>query len=40
MRTRAVRVGHVNYGQLAYLLVDLWINGPLGFGYRAGARLT
>ena len=33
-------VGHVNYGHLGNCLADLWINGPLGLGYRAGARLT
>ena len=34
------RVGHVNYGQLGNRLANLWINGPLGLGYRAGARLS
>ena len=33
-------VGHVSYGQLGNRLVNLWINGPPGLGYRAGARLT
>ena len=33
-------VGHVNYGHLGNCLANLWINGPLGLGYRAGARLT
>ena len=34
------RVGHVNYGQLGNRVANLWIHGPLGLGYRAGARLT
>ena len=34
------RVGHVNYGQLGNRLVNLWINGPLGLGWRVGGRLS
>ena len=34
------RVGHVNYGQLGNRVANLWIDSPLGLGYRAGARLT
>ena len=34
------RVGHVNYGQLGNRVANLWIDSPLGLGYRVGARLT
>ena len=30
----------MNYGQLGNRLANLWINDPLGLGYRAGAHLT
>ena len=30
----------MNYGHLGNCLANLWIHGPLGLGYRAGARLT